>query len=501
MRVAISALMVSSAAMGQAGGQRASGDSTMLRGKALQDAGQSGQSLEMGGPSYPNVTLRSEAIAVTWFLPPQANDSVAYYKSTRFDWGSMIGDVRIGQHTLYGSNFWRSPSDPNWQAPHDPTLPEAGVGLAAEFGCGGNGASCGPGWDPYTNGASNGVLGYEEAGAGEPFLKIGVGKLLKGSCPRCTDDEYKFNSAYKFAEWPVWNVSSPGPAADALEMVHEASLNTKWGYRLKVRVSVQGNALIAERELTNIGSQAFATPQYSHNFLSADNRPVGPPFQLTFGQNVSDYTEPGVISEYKWAKPIAGYFRLLGANTLQAVPPESSLSDDPPRLKAELSGATNMNSSASFVASLGGVTMASDTISTKASLYAYNLYVESTAVCPEPIQMLELNPGETATWRQHLLFGEFEPASSNTQSACRGADADDTSTSYYTLHFGVETINECKALCLERHDCVGIEHGQFGTGRCEVWTREAGIQATEQVPGFTCLRRVMARPEEQVILP
>lgn len=36
---------------------------------------------------------------------------------------------------------------------------------------------------------------------GQSFLKIGVGELIKGSCPMCNaaTGEYKFNSPYLFA--------------------------------------------------------------------------------------------------------------------------------------------------------------------------------------------------------------------------------------------------------------------------------------------------------------
>lgn len=461
-----------------------------LLGRVGAGEGGSGSLQGAGGASgwYPNVTLQSEAIAVTWFLPAQQEESVAYYNSSRFDWSTMIGNVQVGDHTVFPSNFWRSPSDPNWQKPHDPANPEAGMGLASEFGCGSDGASCEPGWGK--DGPSNGVLGYEEALSGEPFLKIGVGKLLKGSCPSCTDDGYKFNSPYKFAEWPVWTVSTGG-ANDFVEMLHEASLDHGWGYRLKVRMSVDGNALVMEKELANIGNQTFSTPQYTHNFLSVDSHPIGPPLQLTFALNVSDYTEPGVESQWAWAKPLAGYFTAIGANTLEAIAPESPLSADPPRIKAELRGRSNLDSKAAYTASFGGVTVASELTPSQTPLYAYNLYVETATASPEPFQLVSLIPGATASWQQRLFFGEFESVGGS-DSACRGAKSCDNQPGYYVAHSGVKSLNDCKALCLTRSDCVGIEYNLlFGIGRCEVWTRRAGIQAVKSMPGFVCLRRVV----------
>lgn len=84
-----------------------------------------------------------------------------------------------------------------WRWPHDPSWPEAGVGLASEFGCGADGWLCDAGWGEYPAGSFNGVLGYGEARGGESFIKIGVGLLVKGSCPNCDatdpDDLYRFN--------------------------------------------------------------------------------------------------------------------------------------------------------------------------------------------------------------------------------------------------------------------------------------------------------------------
>jgi len=45
---------------------------------------------------------------------------------------------------------------------------------------------------------------------------------------------------------------------------------------------------------------------------------------------------------------------------------------------------------------------------------------------------------------------------------------------------------DCKEACLEDAECQGIE---FSPGRCELWTRDAGIQASVVLEGFTCLAR------------
>ena len=80
----------------------------------------------------------------------------------------------------------------------------------------------------------------------------------------------------------------------------------------------------------------------------------------------------------------------------------------------------------------------------------------------------------------------FTPVDGGTDRACRGKSADDNSGNYYTLVAGRLDLNECKARCVETWGCKGIEHST--RGRCELWTRDGGIEASRQVGGFTCLR-------------
>lgn len=66
---------------------------------------------------YPNVTLRNGQLSAVVFLP---GTDAAYYRASRFDHGTMIGDVRLGGHVAFGSGHWREPHDPEWT--------ESGVG-------------------------------------------------------------------------------------------------------------------------------------------------------------------------------------------------------------------------------------------------------------------------------------------------------------------------------------------------------------------------------------
>merc|ERR1712113_1219750 len=71
--------------------------------------------------------------------------------------------------------------------------------------------------------------------------------------------------------------------------------------------------------------------------------------------------------------------------------------------------------------------------------------------------------------------------------ACRGSSTADNSNSYFLLLNGIATIEDCKAECASRSTlCKGIEY--HSRGRCEVWIRDEGIQATAAISGYICLR-------------
>lgn len=80
----------------------------------------------------------------------------------------------------------------------------------------------------------------------------------------------------------------------------------------------------------------------------------------------------------------------------------------------------------------------------------------------------------------------FEPVDGGIDRACRGASAWDNMAAYYALHEGVQELDECKRLCFQESTCQGIE---FSPGRCEVWTRKQGIEASKKIEdkGFVCL--------------
>lgn len=86
--------------------------------------------------------------------------------------------------------------------------------------------------------------------------------------------------------------------------------------------------------------------------------------------------------------------------------------------------------------------------------------------------------------------GDYEPIDGGSDRACRGVSSSDNSAEYYVLHSGTPTLEHCKAKCARNSVCQGLEYNS--AGRCEVWTRPNGIQASRAVAGYTCLRLLAA---------
>jgi len=372
--------------------------------------------------------------------------------ATRYDGGGRV---------LYGPDLWRVPHDPNWT--------ESGTGLASEFGYGDDGAKCvvggddggACGWiaDPEGLTITNGVLGYERAdvGADGSFLKIGVGKLVKGSCGDCNatdgDDVYRFNSPYVFAEDPVWIVTEQN---STIEMTHEAVLDgddgrPRYGYRVRKTVRWEedgsegddGNTgaamavLTVRTELTNLGPDPFVTPWYSHHFFTCDGIPMGRS-DGNYGATLSLrggsplYGESGVGI---WSQPLADYAdvgRIDGTDKDDPIGISVTMREELEegvKIKAEFPGPARRDDSKNgyrddgndgddpgTFALLGcGARVTERTVREKGTMemYAFNLYAERGTLSPEPMFLIRLGGGESEAWTQRL---EIDPRSGSPSS-------------------------------------------------------------------------------------
>ena len=371
---------------------------------------------------YSNVTLRSGELSVVVYLPATlSGNEDTFYRSSRFEHGSMIGSiqrtttetvisstpneagvfekkVKVHTHELYGTELWRTPHNPYW--------PESGVGLASEFGVGDDGANCDYrcGWNGV-NDVTNGVLGYKEANIGQSFLKIGVGELIKGSCPECDfTGIFKFNSPYQFAKQPEWKKSQPNDNVVILE--HEAKLN-QYGYRLVKTIVLENNVLSVTSTLTNLGIDEFRTVWYSHHFFDCDAEPIGPGYSLELDLKESRpqlFEEPGNSG---WTVPLRNYARVTQHNDHIDVTLKRNV-EIGARIKAEF--LKDEHSRGGFTMHGCGVNVREDIAEVQTdsqaplSMYGFNLYIEASTLSPEPQLLIHLERGATTSWTQRLVF-------------------------------------------------------------------------------------------------
>lgn len=78
----------------------------------------------------------------------------------------------------------------------------------------------------------------------------------------------------------------------------------------------------------------------------------------------------------------------------------------------------------------------------------------------------------------------FEPVDGGVDRVCRGSTPTDNALEYFTVA-SVNSLEECKQLCMANSACKGIE---YINRRCEIWTRPEGIGASSEGVGYVCLR-------------
>jgi len=185
----------------------------------------------------PHRQLSNGIVSVKVFLP-------GFYRGTRFDRTGVAAHATYKGHDFsqpwfdsyspYVRDFW----------PHDGQVTvstvSAAMGPAEEFA----------------------PVGFEEAGDGGRFLKIGVGILKRGG------GAYDFVHAYDVLAEGSRSFSATGTS---LRMTHDLSdKDTGYGYHyVKTVRLVPGKArMVIEHVLTNTGSKPIESSVYCHNFLT-----------------------------------------------------------------------------------------------------------------------------------------------------------------------------------------------------------------------------------------
>jgi hypothetical protein len=210
--------------------------------------------------NLPHKDISNGIISAKVYLPGEG----AFYRGTRFDRAGVVAHATY-KGTDYGQ-YWFSSYSP---MVHDFAWRDHQVTVSTASG------AAGPA-EEFT------AIGFDEAGQGGKFLKVGVGILKRDT------DAYDFVHTY-----PVVNEGKRAYSATKTSVRLTQDLDDKdtgYGYRYAKTVRlVPGKAqMVIEHVLTNTGKKPIETSVYCHNFLSLspgnDHVALTAPFKLDGGK-------------------------------------------------------------------------------------------------------------------------------------------------------------------------------------------------------------------------
>ena len=297
----------------------------------------------------PSARLSNGQLALT-VLPPGTEQG--RYRGPRFDGSGMVASVEYAGREIFGE----------WKRARVPGATDDVLGIVGEFGM-------------------TSPLGYAAANPGDPFFKIGVGKLVRPDARA-----YRFTEDYEVIPLPWTTARGEHWIAFSQELPPERG----WGWRYTKRIELDplGPSLTIRYELENTGSKVIDTDYYSHNFAVFDGRvpAAGLSLQLDFAPR--DRAPFGDIAEVQ-----GDVIRLK-----KVLPAGKALFREFVNLPSGQGKAVEIESRESGI----GLRIEGDTVPEKVVFYACE-----KAVCFEPFVRIRLAPGETKSWSDRYSFYEL----------------------------------------------------------------------------------------------
>jgi hypothetical protein len=224
-------------------------------------------------------------------------------------------------------------------------------------------------------------IGYDEANAGDSFLRIGVGVLEKPNEPR-----YAFSTPYKILNSGTWKVKK---RSSGITFVHELkSEKYEYVYTKTVTLTKGKPELVIEHTLANKGNTTLETDVYNHNFFVIDQEPIGPDFIVQF-PFIPQGEYKGTIEKGAIEGKNIIYKDVLSKGEFFAVSPltgyGSTTRDYDLRIENRKTGA--------------GVRITGDRPMVK---FVY--WSAAATLCPEPYIKIEVDPEKQVTWAIRYEF-------------------------------------------------------------------------------------------------
>jgi hypothetical protein len=301
--------------------------------------------------SLPHKDISNGIVSAKVYLPGEGG----FYRGTRFDRAGVVAHATYkGQD--YGQ-YWFSSYSP---AVHDFAWLNGQVTVSTASG------AAGPS-EEFT------AIGFDQAGMGGKFLKIGVGILKRDT------DPYVFVHSY-----PVINEGKRSYSATKTSVRLTQTLSDKdtgWGYNYAKTVKlIPGKAQMqVEHVLTNTGKKDIVTSVYCHNFLS-----------LSTGNENIELTAPFTLNA---GKPLAADAASVNGKTLKYLRPVKEG-------ESVTSPFTGFGSSASDYdfKVVNTKTGFGQRIRADQPLSQINFWSIRTTFSWEPYIAISLKPGETKRW-------------------------------------------------------------------------------------------------------
>lgn len=194
---------------------------------------------------FPEANISNGIIKAKLYLPDAKK---GYYQGVRFDRSGNMPSLEYAGHTFFGL----------WFEKYDPKIHDAIMGPVEDF-------------QPVEFSSKN---------AGETFLKIGDGMLIKPD-----SKAYSISRLYDNANPGKWTVKKH---SDNVVFIHElVDKDYAYHYEKEVRLTKGKPELVLNHTLRNTGKKPIETSVYDHNFFMIDNQPAGPGIEIIFPYDIS----------------------------------------------------------------------------------------------------------------------------------------------------------------------------------------------------------------------
>lgn len=301
---------------------------------------------------FPQAEISNGQVRAKLYLP---DPDKGYYRATRFDWSGVIASLQYKGHEFFGQWFPR----------YDPKLHDSITGPVESFKTGDT------------------ALGYNEAKAGDTFIRIGVGVLRKPE-----ERQYNDFKTYEIVDSGKWTVT---PKPDHVEFAQQIKAPSGYAYLYKktVRLAKGKPQLVIEHSLKNLGSKPIETDVYNHDFFMLDHQPTGPDVTVQFPFELKPTREFNGLAAVKGKEVV--YLKELASGQTASTNFEGfgpTAKDFDIRVENKKSGT--------------GVREVGDHPISKVVFWSIR-----TTVCPEAYNHFLVEPGKEARWKIAYEFYEL----------------------------------------------------------------------------------------------